>query len=67
MPPLIQEEEDELETPRARQERQGRQRKEEDKDDDTIARDDVSGAPLRPKLVMNARRKEMEYFRQMGV
>ena len=59
MPPLIQDEEDELETPRARQERQGRQRKEEDKEDGTIARHNMSGAPLRPELVMKGKREEI--------
>ena len=32
-----------------------------------FAMDDVSGAPLDPKLVEKARREEMKYFKEMGV
>ena len=32
-----------------------------------FATDDVSGAPLNPKLVRNARQEEMKYFKEMGV
>ena len=36
-------------------------------EDGTMAFDDQSGAPLKPKLMQQARREEMKYFREMGV
>ena len=59
MPPLILGEDDELDQPKVPEE--------DEEDNDTIARDDVSGAPLKPELVIKARQEEMEYFRKMGV
>jgi len=36
-------------------------------DERDVAWDDVTGAPLKPSLVKEARSKEMEYFNKMGV
>ena len=35
--------------------------------DDIVARDDITGDALDPKLMARARKEEMAYFRQMGV
>jgi len=38
-----------------------------EEDDASVAYDDVTGSPLKPELVKEARKKEMEYFQRMGV
>ena len=38
-----------------------------EEDDQSVAYDDVTGSPLKPELVKEARKKEMDYFQRMGV